>query len=432
MTFSEGWKPLVEAHIATEECIRRNRPRDAYKEQLEVAQHMVRLLPNLRKWIIPALNTVMRDLRDLAVWAERSDTSGEPVEYVEEAARTIHRAFTSCLNDRGPQRDSRLWGIYPMASLLFSAYAILEKENNCKSIIRAISAAGKDVPALEITPRSHQVTYRYYLGVIAFREGDETKAEEEFSFALRHCLSSAHGNIQRILRYLVPLRLLRGILPAPALLRRYPSIQAAYGPLLQATRAGRVGDFDRFLEERLQVLARSGTYLVVEKARWVALRQLCRRVWLASDRIDKIPLSLFSRALEVADVPTSPDETECVLANLIYRVCSCLSSLIHHRSLIAISTTGLHQGLSQPWPPVRRPQEGRSLPSLSRGRGCRGSHCRPYLVVEVPCLSFFTIQAILPPLTMGYTRSCTTYASARRSCPLPRPRPWTSHSTRFP
>ena len=41
-----------------------------------------------------------------------------------------------------------------------------------KSILRAIEAGSKDLPPIESFPKSHIVTFKYYLGVILFLEED--------------------------------------------------------------------------------------------------------------------------------------------------------------------------------------------------------------------------------------------------------------------
>ncbi|KAI9228304.1 MAG: hypothetical protein DHS80DRAFT_15768 [Piptocephalis tieghemiana] len=284
---------------------------------------LLRLLPDLERWSIPVVCTVLRDLRDLSILADRRLADGveEGMDRVEEAARIIHKAFTICLTHKAPSSSVTLqWGVHALAALLFSVYVILGKESNCKSILRALKAAGKDLPSLPSLPMSHQVAFRYYVGIVAFREGDGLRAEEELGFSLIHCHKLAKGNMQRILLYLVPLRLLRGKAPARALLTKYPGIQQTYGDILSAVRDGAVGEFDRLLRQRISTLARVGTYLVVEKARFIALRQLFRKVWIYSGKSSRIPMSQFQTALRVAGLPSpSLEETECILANLIYR-----------------------------------------------------------------------------------------------------------------
>jgi len=44
---------------------------------------------------------------------------------------------------------------------------------------------------------------------------------EDLEFALRHCHSSAHLNKRRVLAYLIPIKLVHGVLPSRKLLEDY-------------------------------------------------------------------------------------------------------------------------------------------------------------------------------------------------------------------
>lgn len=57
------------------------------------------------------------------------------------------------------------------------------------------------------------VTYRYYVGRLNLFEDQYEAAEENLEYALAHCYKDAVANKKRILRYLVPVKLLRGRFP---------------------------------------------------------------------------------------------------------------------------------------------------------------------------------------------------------------------------
>ena len=81
-----------------------------------------------------------------------------------------------------------------------------------KNILRALLASKTDMPDLEMFPKSHIVTFKYYVGVISFLEEnykqvtskcvplhlrfqiDHIQAEENLTQAYNLCLSSAHRN----------------------------------------------------------------------------------------------------------------------------------------------------------------------------------------------------------------------------------------------
>lgn len=76
---------------------------------------------------------------------------------------------------RAPLHESRKWGIYNIINLLFKTYFKLNSITLSKNILNALKASSGDMPQLEAFPKSHQVTFKYYWGVIQFLEEDYVK-----------------------------------------------------------------------------------------------------------------------------------------------------------------------------------------------------------------------------------------------------------------
>ena len=76
---------------------------------------------------------------------------------------------------RAPLEESRKWGLYYIANLLFKTYFKLNSISLSKNIVRAINASTTDMPSLDQFPKSHIVTYQYYLGLIQFLEENYTQ-----------------------------------------------------------------------------------------------------------------------------------------------------------------------------------------------------------------------------------------------------------------
>jgi COP9 signalosome complex subunit 12 len=71
---------------------------------------------------------------------------------------------------RAPLEESRKWGIYNIINLLFKTYFKLNSISLSKNILKAIQAYRGDMPPLDAFPKAHQVTFKYYVGVIYFLE----------------------------------------------------------------------------------------------------------------------------------------------------------------------------------------------------------------------------------------------------------------------
>ena len=96
-----------------------------------------------------------------------------------------------------------------MTNLLFKTYFRLNSISLCKTILKSLEATSRDMPPLEAFPKAHQVTFKYYLGVIHFLDEDYARAEEELELAYSMCVTTESKNRQLILTYLIPTKMIR-------------------------------------------------------------------------------------------------------------------------------------------------------------------------------------------------------------------------------
>ncbi|TFK25971.1 COP9 signalosome complex subunit 12 [Coprinopsis marcescibilis] len=303
---------LVCSHIAKKQY------EEAFKEESQLVSLFYRFLPESRGWTLPALFSILRDLRDLAYDAD-SQSGGAKSDSMEEAARIITKAFGLCMTDRtSPYEESRKWGIYYVVGLVLKCYFRVRRISLSKNILRALEA-NNDVPPLAQYPRAHQVTFQYYIGMLSFLNEDFVKAEQELTLAFYHCNNSARGNKQRILTYLIPLRIIQGQLPSAELLRRFPTLEELYSPFVKAIRSGDVQAYDKALERSEQRLLELNLWLTLEKAREISLRSLFRKIWVSVDKSTRMPISMFHAGLKISGIDVPVEEAECYVANMIYR-----------------------------------------------------------------------------------------------------------------
>ncbi|KAG8533890.1 uncharacterized protein KY384_001631 [Bacidia gigantensis] len=314
-------------------------------------------------WTLPVLYLVGKHLRVFGIKADatKSSADGQTAvdmggiqddiagdfgknEKLEDAARVLNRMFTLCISDRAPLPESRKWGLYHAANLLFKTYFRLNSISLCKNILRAISASSTDMPPDSQFPKSHICTFKYYVGVIQFLSEDYTAAEENLLAALALCHHSARRNKALILTYLIPTRLLTNrSLPTARLLRTYPELEGLFVPLIGAIKLGSLADFDRALSAGERAFVKRRVYLTLERGRDLCLRNLLRQVYLQAGedaegkKRTRIRVDEFGAAVKFsegfggagADVQMRDalglgemgnDEVECLLANMIYKV----------------------------------------------------------------------------------------------------------------
>lgn len=171
-------------------------------------------------WTVPCLYVAGKYMRIFAIKADEAtgastgavsnfgddfNPDAEKNEKLEDCARQLNRIFQLCLSDRSvipdalwwtlltivgraDLQESRKWGIYNIINLLFKTYFKLNSISLSKNILNAIRAYKGDMPALDAFPKAHQVTFKYYVGVILFLE--ENYVEVRCSLPSNHNLFS--------------------------------------------------------------------------------------------------------------------------------------------------------------------------------------------------------------------------------------------------
>lgn len=81
-----------------------------------------------------------------------------------------------------------------------------------------------------------------------------------------------------ILQVLLPIRIMKGIMPSDALFKRFPRIRRIYESLVHAIKQGNVKGFGEALDTSGEILLRQGTYFPVEEAQSIVVRRLFRKV----------------------------------------------------------------------------------------------------------------------------------------------------------
>ncbi|KAG2099317.1 hypothetical protein BD769DRAFT_1426537 [Suillus cothurnatus] len=314
------WDDIAIRYVMVTTHIARKRAGEAFNEQSQLVSQFFRYFINNTGWTLPALFSMLRDLRDLAFDADNyAKYNNQKSECMESAAGVVVKAFSNCMTDRtSPPSESRKWGVYYVVGLVLKCYFRVKRISLSKNILRALNA-NPDIPPLSEYPRSHQVTYRYYLGMLSFLNEDYNKSEQELTLAFYQCYIPAHSNQERILTYLLPLRVLRGHLPTRDLMDRFPVLDELFAPFIAAIRAGDISAYDAALDKWERRLLELNLWLTLERARELCIRGLFRRVWVATDQSTRIPVSMFHCSLRLKGIDVSMEEAECYVANMIYQ-----------------------------------------------------------------------------------------------------------------
>ncbi|CAK5264031.1 unnamed protein product [Mycena citricolor] len=313
------WDDIAIQYVLTCSHIARDRRVDAFKEHSQLVSHFFRFFTENRGWTLPALFSVLRDVRDIAYEADwHARVHNQNGECLEEAARTVAKAFSNCMVDRvSPPEESRKWGVYYVAGLAMKCYFRIKHISLTKNVIKALNNT-PDIPPLQRYPRSHQVTYRYYLGMLGFLNEEYVEAERELTFAFYNCVVEAQENQTRVNFYLpIDPRLLSLEQANPGI--PHSSSDSSRALAIGPIRASDISAFDRAIELRKTRLIELNLLLALERARELCVRGLFRKAWIISEKTTRMPIALFHSALEVSGITVGVEEAECLVANMIYK-----------------------------------------------------------------------------------------------------------------
>ncbi|KAK6196245.1 hypothetical protein SNE40_001506 [Patella caerulea] len=268
-------------------------------------------------WSLPVMYAVCLDLRLFANSADIQAVSkrkGKPGEHLEKAAELLMGCFRVCASDnRASLDDSKKWGMLNLVNQLFKIYFKINKLHLCKPLVRAIDS----LPIKDEFSLSQLITFRYYVGRKAMFDSDFKSAEEYLTFAFQRCHKKSKKNKRLILIYLIPVKMLLGHMPKASLLRKYDLLQ--FENVARAVSSGNLLQLNDALDENESFFIKCGIYLILEKLKVITYRNLFKKVYLICDKNHLVPIETMTAVLKMMEVEdVDNDETECILANLIF------------------------------------------------------------------------------------------------------------------
>jgi len=284
-------------------------------------------------WVIEPLYVMIRDLRVMAELADvELKKQGKNTSKLSDAGSQLMRCFRESLAGAG-HKAKKIVTLF-IVNQLFKIYFKLNTLHLCKNLIKAVNSP--QVLGFENFPVSQRVTYKFFVGRLSVFNDEYDQADVDLTYALKHCTKKNTKNKRAILLYLVPVRLLRGSLPKPALLTKHNLPN--YIPLVQAMRTGNIRLLNETLQAEQEELIRTGTYIILEKLKASVYRTLFKKIHAihktTSAKPSQVPLGLIQTGLAAMGVVMDLDEVECVLVNLIYR--KYIKGYISHKARVLV------------------------------------------------------------------------------------------------
>ncbi|KAJ8683472.1 hypothetical protein QAD02_019264 [Eretmocerus hayati] len=302
-------------HLKTLASLKENDLTVTYGYQSSSVQILVKIL-QLQKdenWMLPVMNMMCLELRLLATKAAKINRNLKQDELLEKCAECLMSCFRVCAADnRSSEDDTKRWGMLSLVNQMLKVYFKINKLHLCKPLIRAIdSSIYKDHFSL-----SQQVTYKFFIGRKSMFDSDYKAADEHLTYAFQHCHKKSKKNKRLILMYLVPVKMLLGYMPQQGVLKKYDLLQ--FWDLVEAIKKGNIHRLEQVMDEQEAFLINAGIYLIVEKLKLIAYRNLFKKVYLVfkTHQIDMQSLHCALQMYGKNDIDM--DEVECLVANLIF------------------------------------------------------------------------------------------------------------------
>lgn len=352
-----SWSVIVNMHIKTIRFLHESKIQEAFDEKANSSNELSKVLQSQKEsnWCIGFMNKHSVDLRRLAIKADADADikrynrlakvleGGNHVnsdaklmkkdENMERACECLMQLFRICATDtRSSYRNSKRVGMICIINQLFKIYFRINKLHLCKPLIRALDNAN----VFHQCTLAQKVTYNYYLGVKTLFDLRILEAEKLLDFVFANCHPNSRKNMKLTLIFLIPIKMLLGRMPSQQLLDKYDLRQ--FAGIKKALVTGRVGDLDKAIEAQSDFLWRYGIYLIIERLRPIALRNLFKKVAkCANSHLVDLEMILNAvRMVQPGDIKI--EEVHCMLSNLIYegRIKGYLS--IGHQKLVLSKT----------------------------------------------------------------------------------------------
>ncbi|XP_012137754.1 PCI domain-containing protein 2 isoform X3 [Megachile rotundata] len=308
---------LVLYHLKTIAAMNKDDRLAMYNYQSSAVQSLTKILQMQKEenWMLPVMNVMCLELRLLAVHVENIKTNKnmKPGEILEKCADCLMGCFRVCACDnRSSEDDTKRWGMLALVNQLLKIYFRINKLHLCRPLIRAIESS----PYKAHFALAQQITYKFFVGRKAMFDSDYKAADEYLTYAFEHCHKQSKKNKRLILTYLVPVKMLLGYMPKHSLLEKYNLME--FGELMEAVKKGDLCNLEKVMEKHEAFFIGAGIYLIVEKLKIIAYRNLFKKVYLVLN-IHQIPIQDLLSALQMHEIhDVDMDEVECIVANLIY------------------------------------------------------------------------------------------------------------------
>ncbi|PSC74505.1 PCI domain-containing 2 [Micractinium conductrix] len=341
----DGWADFLAFHCACLAALQEGNRVEAYEKAVAALQPFLKVFrEDMGAWVVEPMHSVVHNLCSAAQAADLElRQAGQRPDKLGDCGDQLRKCFSVSL--QAPGNKEKKLAALDIVNVSIKIYFRLNTLRLCKNLMRTVDS--RQFAPFDAFPAAQRITYKFYVGRLAVFDENYHEAQASLNYALQHCHRAAQRNKALILKYLVPVQLLLGRLPMPALIAAHRLHQ--YEPIIAAMHAGDIKLFSDTMDTQQFRFIQEGTYLLLEKLRYAVYRRLLRKVHavhaqLEPEKRTQIPLLQFQMALAMQGVELDIDEVECVAANLIFR--KYVKGYISHKNKVMVVAK------ADPFPPL--------------------------------------------------------------------------------
>ncbi|XP_063729536.1 PCI domain-containing protein 2-like [Symsagittifera roscoffensis] len=306
---------LVILHLKSQHYLIIGQLESAFNALISCVQLFIKQMQSHKdNWALPVMIRLVTDARTLAFRCVDEKVSEDSDKILERTADSLMNCFRICCADtRSDVKHTKRWGMLHLVNQLFKIYFRMNNTKLCKPLIRAIEGSNLKNDYM----KAQLVTYKFFLGKIELVEGNFDAAEESLTYAFNNRHPSCYENTRKVLNYLVPLKMLKGVMPSRYVIRKYDLTE--YRRISEAIKVGNVRLLQQHLDDKQLRYVAMGIFVVMEKLILLAYRNLFKKIYNIMNQTHQLNLNLFFEALKFCgpDEDIEFDETEFIVANLI-------------------------------------------------------------------------------------------------------------------
>lgn len=277
---------------------------DFYKDALEnytSSEFLFKSVPFFQALMIQCKS----DLK--AYWKLPVQNLNRRVEEMINVLRTIFTEYKANANNKG---------VLLTLNNLFLFYFQINQFQQCTFLVKSL---GDQLDSIAIrTEKSYLVTFHYFFGKMKIYEGNYSKATEHLEKAFVLCHSRFRNHRLKIMRLLIPFKIMCGLLPTKDIIAQYEMQE--YEGIIEAIQKGDLKLFEETKQKYKRVWIKRGIYFLIDSLELILIRRLFKMVWLLGDKKTIVPTENFMKALNLkSSQKFDLFETECIVGNLIIK-----------------------------------------------------------------------------------------------------------------